>query len=140
MDKQFSEFLCAVSETVRNYHDIIINCGNKEHGNFELLFFSLSPNPNVEKVCQWEGHLCQCLFSHTSQKAQLRAPLSPLQTAWTGFDPYSYSGGSSSAGPAQVEIVAIRYIIRVETGHTYAHPVQPCTQAFSPQLCHLQCD
>ena len=91
MDKQFSEFLCAVSETVRNYHDIIINCGNKEHGNFELLFFSLSPNPNVEKVCQWEGHLCQCLFSHTSQKAQLRAPLSPLQIAWTGFDPYSYS-------------------------------------------------
>jgi len=39
----------------------------------------------------------------TSRKAQLRAPLSTLQTAWTGFDPYFYSGGSSSAGPAQVE-------------------------------------
>jgi len=33
-------------------------------------------------------YLLQCLFSHTSQKAQLRAPLSPLQAAWTGFDPY----------------------------------------------------
>ena len=39
-----------------------------------------------EKVFQWEENLCQCLFFHTSQKAQLRAPLSPLQTAWTGFD------------------------------------------------------
>jgi len=34
----------------------------------------------VEKVCQ-------CLFSNTSQKAQLRVPLSPLQTAWTSFNP-----------------------------------------------------
>ena len=25
---------------------------------------------DVEKVCQWEGHLCQWLFSHTSQKVQ----------------------------------------------------------------------
>ena len=36
----------------------------------------------------------------TSQNAQLRAPLSPLQTAWTGLNPYLYSGGSSSAGPS----------------------------------------
>ena len=42
----------------------------------------------------------------TSQNAQLRAPLSPLQTAWTGFDPYFYSGGSSSAGPALVKLTA----------------------------------
>jgi len=38
-----------------------------------------------------------------TKKAQLRAPLSPLQKAWTGFDPNLYSGGSSSAGPALVE-------------------------------------
>ena len=38
------------------------------------------------------------------KKTQLRAPLSPLQTAWTGFDPNLYGGGSSSAGPALVEI------------------------------------
>ena len=38
------------------------------------------------------------------QKDQLRDPLSPLQTAWTGFDPNFYSGGSSSSGPALVEI------------------------------------
>ena len=42
---------------------------------------------------------CQCLFSNTSQKAQLRAPLSPLQTAWTCFDPCLYSGGSSFSRP-----------------------------------------
>jgi len=31
--------------------------------------------------------------SNTSQKAQLRAPLSHLQTAWTSFYPNLYSGG-----------------------------------------------
>ena len=55
--------------------------------------------------------MCQCLFSNTSQKAQLRAPLSPLQTAWTGFNPYLYSGGSSSAGPALVEIATAKSFI-----------------------------
>jgi len=48
---------------------------------------------------------------YTSQKAQLRAPLSPLQTAWTGFDPNLYSGGSSLAGPALVEIATARSFI-----------------------------
>jgi len=52
-----------------------------------------------------------CLFSHTSQKAQLKAPLSPLQTAWTGFNPNLYSGGSSSAGTALVEIATARSFI-----------------------------
>ena len=42
----------------------------------------------------YKGHVFKCLFSHTSQKAQLRAPLSPLQTAWTSFNPILYSGGS----------------------------------------------
>jgi len=41
-------------------------------------------------------------------KAQLRAPLSPLQTAWTSFDSNLYSSGSSSAGPALVEIATAR--------------------------------
>ena len=45
------------------------------------------------------------------KKAQLRAPLSPFQTAWTGFDPNMYSGGSSSAGPALVEIATARSFI-----------------------------
>ena len=69
-----------------------------------------------EKVCQWEEHLCQCLFSHTFQKAQLRAPLSPLQTAWTGFDPNLYSSGSSSAGPALVEIATAMSATPLEPG------------------------
>jgi len=45
------------------------------------------------------------------KKAQLRAPLSPLQTTWTGFDPNLYSGGLSSAGPALVEIATARSFI-----------------------------
>ena len=47
---------------------------------------------------------CQCLFSITSWIAQSRAPFSPLQTTWTGFDPniavgdpqQARSGGSSN--------------------------------------------
>jgi len=50
-------------------------------------------------------------LSHVPKKAQLRAPLSPLQTAWTGFDPNLYRGGSSSAGPALVEIATARSFI-----------------------------
>ena len=46
--------------------------------------------------------------SNTSQNAQLRANTLSLQTAWTGFDPNLYSGGSSSAGPALVEIATAR--------------------------------
>jgi len=54
-----------------------------------------------------------CLYGILTppKKAQLRAPLSPLQTAWTGFDPNLYSGGSSSAGPALVEIATARSFI-----------------------------
>ena len=38
------------------------------------------------------------------KKAQIRAPLSPLQTAWTGFDPQVYNSGSSSAVLAYIYI------------------------------------
>jgi len=58
-----------------------------------------------------QSYVAKCLFSHTSQKAELRAPLSPLQTAWTSFDPNLYSGGSSSVGPALVEIATARSFI-----------------------------
>jgi len=95
---------------------------------YSSLFTSAKYLAKNEKVCQWEGHLCQCLFSHTSQKAQLRAPLSPLQTAWTGFDPYLYSGGSSSAGPALVEIATARslYLNRgIVTDIMSATPLEP---------------
>jgi len=50
------------------------------------------------------------------------APLSPLQTAWTGFDPKLYSGGSSSAGPALVEI-ATEKIFYTRQGHCDLHNV-----------------
>jgi len=69
---------------------------------------------------------CQCLFSITSQ-AQLRASLSPLQAAWT-FYPYSYSDGSSSAGPALVEIATARSLILnrgIVTGIMSAMPLEP---------------
>ena len=58
------------------------------------------------------------------KKAQLRAPLSPLQTAWTGFNPNLYSGGSSSAGPALVEIATVRsFIVYTQQGHCDWHNV-----------------
>ena len=62
------------------------------------------------------------------KKAQLRAPLSPLQTAWTGFDPNLYSGGSSSAGPALVEIAtAWSFILNrgIVTDTMSATPLEP---------------
>jgi len=82
----------------------------------------------VKKGYQWEGIDARCLFSHTSQKAQLRAPLSPLQTAWTGFDPDLYSGGSSSAGPTLVEIATARSFILnwgIVTDTMSAKPLEP---------------
>ena len=72
----------------------------------------------------------------TSQNAQLRAPLSPLQTAWTSFDPYFYSGGSSSAGPTLVKLTAsLRSLCQ---GHCVSHnaPVEytrPCSCYFPPE-------
>jgi len=73
---------------------------------------------------------CQCLSSYTSQKAELRAPLSPLQTAWTGFDPYLYtcSCGSSSTGPAVVETATAKPFILIRgtvTDTMSATPLEP---------------
>jgi len=63
--------------------------------------FQWSYTPRIPNVCSLAP----------PKKAQLRAPLSPLQTAWTGFDPNLYSDGSSSAGPALVEIATARSFI-----------------------------
>jgi len=62
------------------------------------------------------------------KKAQLRAPLSLLQTAWTGIDPNLYSGGSSSTGPALVEIATARSFILnrgIVTDTMSATPLEP---------------
>jgi len=66
---------------------------------------------------------CQ-MFSSLAppKKAQLRAPLSPLQTAWTGFDPNLCSGGSSSAGLTLVEIATARFFY-TQQGHCDWHNV-----------------
>ena len=78
-----------------------------------------------KKCASGRGIAAKCLFSHTSQKAQLRAPLSPLQTAWTGFDPNLYSSGSSSAGPALVEIATARSLNRgIVTCMLHLHDVK----------------
>ena len=52
----------------------------------------------------------------TSQNSQLRAPLPPLQTAWTGFNPCLYSGASSSAGPSLVENSNCK-VFYIQQGH-----------------------
>ena len=62
------------------------------------------------------------------KNAQLRAPLSPFQTAWTGFDPNLYSSGSSSAGPALVGIATARSFILnrdIVTDTMSATPLEP---------------
>ena len=48
-----------------------------------------------------------------------------MQTAWTSFDPYLYSGGSSSAGPALVEIATVRSFILIVTDTMSATPLEP---------------
>ena len=68
--------------------------------------------------------------SNTSQKAQLRATCITLslQTVWTGFDPNLYSSGSSSAGPALVEIATARSFILdrgIVTDTMSATPLEP---------------
>jgi len=58
-------------------HCAVLNSGLQEmilHVTWELESCDIHPNDPLS---------AKCLFSHTSQKAQLRAPLSPLQTAWT---------------------------------------------------------
>ena len=47
----------------------------------------------LKKCASRRGNDANVSSQITSWKAQLRDPLSPLQTAWTGFDPYLYSGG-----------------------------------------------
>ena len=59
------------------------------------------------------------------KKAQLGAPLSPLQTAWTSFDPYLYSGWSSSAGSALVEIRSFILNRGIVTDTMSATPLEP---------------
>jgi len=51
----------------------------------------------ADKLCKWNDS------SNHLPKAQLRATLSPFQTAWTSFNPYLYSGGSSSTGSSLAE-------------------------------------
>ena len=64
----------------------------------------------LKKVASGRGIDAKCSLT-SPKKAQLRAPLSPLQTAWIGFDPNLYSGWSCSAGPALVEIATARSFI-----------------------------
>ena len=99
-------------------------CGNQNPQDLVLLHLHTF---NIKKA-----GITKCLFSHTSQKAQLRAPLSPLQTAWTSFDPNLYSGGSSSAGPALVEIATARSFIltrRNVTDTMSATPLEPAVES-----------
>jgi len=63
----------------------------------------------MKKCASGRGIDANVCVSYTFQKAQLRAPHSPLQTIWTSFNPYLYSRGSSSASPALVEIATARY-------------------------------
>ena len=52
---------------------------------------------------------CQMFSALTPpQKSSIKSSILSLQTAWTSFDPNLYSGGSSSADHALVEIATAR--------------------------------
>ena len=94
---------------------------------FRLPFLLRSFSPcSLGMVDYWKkgasgrGIAAKCVFSHTSQKAQ--SPLSPLQTAWTGFDPNLYSAGSSSASHALVENSNCK-VFYTQQGHCDWHNV-----------------
>jgi len=96
---------------------IIFDAQNRNHawtkGEFPGTKYRLSANgwintdlkkkKKLKKCASGRGIAAKCCSLTPPKKAQLRAPLSSLQTAWTGFDPNLYSSGSSSAGPALVE-------------------------------------
>ena len=82
---------------------------------------------NLEKCASGKGNDASVSSQITSRKAQLRAPLSPLQTAWTSFNPYLiYSSGSFSAGPALVENSKVFILNRdIVTNTMSAIPPEP---------------
>jgi len=68
------------------------------------------------------------LFSHTSEKSSIKSSTLSLTNSLTGFDPNLYSGGSSSAGPALVEIATARSFILdrgIVTDTISATPLEP---------------
>jgi len=69
----------------------------------------------LKKCASGRGNDARVNSQITTWNAQLRASLSPLQTAWTSFDPYFYSGGSSSAGPALVKLTARSCVRDIES-------------------------
>jgi len=103
---------------------------------------NLSKQPTIslyEKYASGRSNNANILFSITSQKAQLRSPFSPLRTALTGFNSDLYSCGSSSAGPALVEIATAHEVFYtcslggVEALHTILAP------GVWQTLCQSQC-
>ena len=101
--------------------------GYPQNSNYVSLILILVKSTKYVKIIL--GSSCQMFSSLTPpKKAQLRAPLSPLQTAQTGFDPNLYSSGSSSAGPALVEIATARSFILnrgIVTDTMSATPLEP---------------
>ena len=50
-------------------------------------------------------------FSNHLPTSSIKSSTLSRQTAWTGFDPYLYGGGSSSVGSVQVEITTVKCFI-----------------------------
>ena len=89
----------------------------------------------VQQCCLHAAHIIwlnskvtpMFVLSHLP-KSSIKSSLSPLQTAWTGFDPYLNSGGSFSARLALVEIAAARSFILnrgIVTDAMSATPLEP---------------
>jgi len=78
----------------------------------------------------------KCLSLTPPKKAKLKAPLSPLQTAWTGFDPNLYSQSPQACKPvcraptwlttASVEWKALLTILAPGVWQTLCQSQCPC--------------
>jgi len=70
----------------------------------EILDIFIATYHNKKKCASGRGITAKCCSLAPPKKAQLRAPLSPLQTAWIGFDPNLYSGGLYSYSKQSTDI------------------------------------
>jgi len=65
-------------------------------------------------------HFCQGEFSNHLPECSIKSFTLSLQTPWTSFDPYLYSGESSFADPALVENSNCK-VFNTQQGHYDQH-------------------
>ena len=70
------------------------------HSNSEWKFNLPTAPPGYPHLANWKGvpvggaMMLEWVLKSPPEKVKLRTPISPIHTAWTGFNLYLYSGGS----------------------------------------------